>query len=91
MARHAPNKQHSPRRVVLFSGHTIDGPDREKPRFPPDKKAIAARALRALADLMPARMNLGICGGACGGDLLFAEGALAQSALLEIGEGNGSG
>jgi hypothetical protein len=36
-------------------------------------------------------MNLGICGGACGGDLLFAEGALAQSALLEIAERNGSG
>jgi hypothetical protein len=40
---------------------------------------------------VPARMNLGICGGACGGDLLFAEGALAQSALLEIAERNGSG
>jgi hypothetical protein len=54
----------------------IDGPDREKPRFPPDKEAIAARALRALADLMSARMTLAFAGAACGGDLLFAEGRI---------------
>ena len=27
-----------PRKVVLFSGHMIDAPGREKPRFPPDKE-----------------------------------------------------
>jgi hypothetical protein len=44
-----------------------------------------------LADLMPARMTLALAEGACGGDLLFAGDAPAQPALLEIGEGNGSG
>jgi len=34
-----------PRKVVLFSGHMIDAPGREKPRFPPDKEPIAASAI----------------------------------------------
>jgi hypothetical protein len=41
-----------PRKVALFSGHMIDAPGREKPRFPPDKEPIAARAIaKALSDL----------------------------------------
>ena len=67
-----------PRKVALFSGHMIDAPGREKPRFPPDKEPIAARAIaEALADLRVGPADLAICGGACGGDLLFAEAALA--------------
>ena len=74
-----------PRKVVLFSGHMVDAPGREKPRFPPDKEAIARQAIAgALADLNVGPDDLCICGGACGGDLLFAEDALAHSALLEI-------
>ena len=74
-----------PRKVVLFSGHMIDAPGREKPRFPPDKEPVAAQAIAgALADLHVGPDDLCICGGACGGDLLFAEAALARSALLEI-------
>jgi hypothetical protein len=74
-----------PRKVVLFSGHMIDAPGREKPRFPPDKEPTAAQAIAgALADLHVGPDDLCICGGACGGDLLFAEDALARSALLEI-------
>src|SRR5208337_4165779 len=61
-----------PRKVALFSGHMIDAPGREKPRFPPDKEPIAARAIEeALADLGVGAADLAICGGACGGDLLF--------------------
>jgi hypothetical protein len=75
----------SPRKVVLFSGHMIDAPDREKPRFPPNKEPIAAKAIAAaLADLGVESEDLCICGGACGGDLLFAEAALARSARLEF-------
>lgn len=75
----------SPRKVVLFSGHMIDAPGREKPRFPPDKEPIAARAIAsALADLDVGPGDLSICGGACGGDLLFAEAALARGARLEL-------
>jgi hypothetical protein len=75
----------SPRKVALFSGHMVDAPGREKPRFPPEKEPIAARAIAsALADLDIGADDLAICGGACGGDLLFAEAALARGARLEV-------
>jgi hypothetical protein len=74
-----------PRKVALFSGHMIDAPGREKPRFPPDKEPVAARAIAAtLADLAVGPADLAICGGASGGDLLFAEAALACGARLEL-------
>lgn len=74
-----------PRKVVLFSGHMIDAPGREKPRFPPDKEPIAARAIaEALVDLGIGLADLAICGGASGGDLLFAEAALDRGARLEL-------
>jgi hypothetical protein len=63
----------------------IDAPGRAKPRFPADKEPIAARAISdALADLHVGPDDLCICGGACGGDLLFAEAGLARSARLEL-------
>jgi hypothetical protein len=74
-----------PRKVALFSGHMIDAPGREKPRFPPDKEPIAARAIaEALADLRVGPADIAICGGACGGDLLFADAALARGVRLEL-------
>jgi hypothetical protein len=74
-----------PRKVALFSGHMVDAPGREKPRFPPDKEPIAARAIaEALAALRLGPADLAICGGACGGDLLFAEAALACGARLAL-------
>ena len=74
-----------PSKVALFSGHMIDAAGRRRPRFPADKEAVAARAIAgALARLDIGPDDLAICGGACGGDLLFAEAALARSARLEI-------
>lgn len=74
-----------PSKVALFSGHMIDAPGRAKPRFPPDQEPVAARAIaRALDDLGVGPAALAICGGACGGDLLFAEAALARGARLEL-------
>jgi hypothetical protein len=79
------SRSQPPRKVVLFSGHMIDAPGRAKPRFPPNKELVAERAIAgALADLHVGPDDLCICGGACGGDLLFAEAALARSVLLEI-------
>ena len=75
----------APRKVALFSGHMIDAPNRPKPRFPPDKEPIAATAIaKTLAELDLGDGDLAICGGACGGDLLFAEAALARGARLEL-------
>jgi hypothetical protein len=73
------------RKVALFSGHMIDAPGRKMPRFAPDKEGIAAEAIEStLADLALERGDLAICGGACGGDILFAEAALARSASIEL-------
>lgn len=71
--------------VFLFSGHMIDAPGRASPRFPSDKEPLARRAIAETLDRLGAGPgDLAICGGACGGDLLFAEAALARGAALEI-------
>lgn len=74
-----------PRRVFLFSGHMLDTPDRAAPRFPADKETAAARAIAAkLDELGMGAEDLAICGGACGGDTLFAEAALARGCQLRL-------
>jgi hypothetical protein len=75
----------NPRKVLLFSGHMIDGPNRKESRFPADKEPIAAKAIGDLLDQIAVeRGDLAICGGACGGDLLFAEAALARGLSIAI-------
>ena len=72
-------------KVALFSGHMIDTPGRATARFPPNKEPIAKQAIsNTLRDLDVGPRDLAICGGACGGDLLFAEAALARGARLEL-------
>jgi hypothetical protein len=74
-----------PQSVVLFSGHMIDAPGRKAPRFPPEKERLAADAIAGiLAEIGVTEGDLAICGGACGGDLLFAEACLAQGMRLEL-------
>jgi hypothetical protein len=74
-----------PRFVFLFSGHMIDAPGRKEPRFPPDKEEIAADAIaRTLDELGAGPKDLGLSGGACGGDLLFAEACLKRGVRLQI-------
>ncbi|HWP56524.1 MAG TPA: TRAFs-binding domain-containing protein [Candidatus Acidoferrales bacterium] len=80
-----PEARWTPRQVFLFSGHMIDAPGRTEPRFPPDKEQLAARAIAAkLAELGIGENDLAMCGGSCGGDILFAEAALARGARLEV-------
>jgi hypothetical protein len=75
----------APRKVLLFSGHMIDAPGREKPRFPADKEPIAADAIaQTLVRLEAGADDLAICSGACGGDLLFAEACLMRGLSLEL-------
>lgn len=80
-----------PDRVVVFSGHMIDdpavrGPGKEKPaRFPPDKIDAVTIAIRKRLDKIGATAgDLGICGGASGGDLLFAEACLERGMRMEV-------
>jgi hypothetical protein len=76
-----------PRNVLLFSGHMIDAPGREEPRFPASKEPVAADAVAKLldsADIQASSSDLAICGAACGGDLLFAEACLARGTTLEL-------
>jgi hypothetical protein len=74
-----------PRNVLLFSGHMIDAPGRKQPRFPPDKEKVARQAIvDTLARIGAGPGDLSICGGACGGDLIFAEACLARGTRLEF-------
>ncbi|MBV8737049.1 MAG: hypothetical protein JO007_07285 [Alphaproteobacteria bacterium] len=86
-----PEQRLEPARVVVFSGHMIDDPadrgtDKAKPpRFPPAKiEAAAARIRAALDEVGAGAGDLGLCGGACGGDLLFAEACLERGMLIEL-------
>ena len=80
-----PGKAWAPEQVFLFSGHMIDAPGREEPRFPPDKEPIAAKAIADKLDALGAGAeDLALCSGACGGDLLFAEACLARGLKLEL-------
>jgi tetratricopeptide (TPR) repeat protein len=80
-----PESRWVPRQVFLFIGHMIDAPDRKEPRFPPEKEPTAAKAIAEKLDALGAGPeDLAICGGACGGDLLFAEAGLARGLKLEL-------
>ena len=80
-----------PANVVVFSGHMIDNPANRgvgkarPPRFPPEKIDAAAASIRNALDRIGAGAgDLGLCGGACGGDLLFAEACLERRMRLEL-------
>jgi hypothetical protein len=86
-----PEQRGEPARVVVFSGHMIDNPavrgaGKEKPaRFPPAKIDAAAARIRAALDEVGAGAgDLGLCGGASGGDLLFAEACLERGMRVEL-------
>lgn len=62
------------RKVLVASGHMIDKPDRPKERFPARKEAVVRERLaRQLESWDVGASDLAICGGARGGDILFAE------------------
>ena len=83
--RSAPKPPPHPHRVILFSGHMVDAPDRAAPRFPPAcVPAAAAQIAAALDQLQAGPDDLGLTQGAAGGDLLFAEAALARGMALQL-------
>lgn len=72
-------------RVFLFSGHIIDQPSRATPRFPSDREGVATAEIGAALDRLGAvRTDLGLCSGAAGADLLFAEACLARHMHMEF-------
>jgi hypothetical protein len=63
----------------------IDAPGREQARFPANKESVAANAIAITLDQIGVySRDLAICGGACGGDLLFAEACLRCGTQLEF-------
>ncbi len=80
-----PKEQWQPRRVLLFSGHMVDAPDRPTPRFPLDKVPVAeAEIAKALDQLGAGPGDLALTQGASGGDLLFAEACQARGVELQL-------
>tara|TARA_R110002020_G_scaffold259768_2_gene473697 strand:+ start:29040 stop:31028 length:1989 start_codon:yes stop_codon:yes gene_type:complete len=73
--------------IILFSGHMIDKPDREVPRFPPDKEDEVRLKIKKQVQSILEAQDLkvkGIAGGACGGDILFHEVCMELGVKTEI-------
>ena len=62
-------------RIAVFSGHMIDRPDRQNPRFPPSAEEQVRQALREIVARRTIRIAFASC--ACGGDILFLEEVLS--------------
>jgi hypothetical protein len=63
-------------RLILFTGHRVDGAKREKPRFPAAMEGVARDAIRAAVTAEQSVTNgaiFGVAGGANGGDILLLE------------------
>jgi hypothetical protein len=62
--------------ALIFTGHMVDTPDRDSPRFPPALEPSVTAAIReavAAASGDAGGSLLGIASGARGGDILFLE------------------
>lgn len=74
-----------PRQVLLFSGHMVDAPGRETPRFPATLEGAAAREIGAALDALGAGAgDLALSQCAAGGDLLFLEAARARGLRCQV-------
>jgi hypothetical protein len=72
-------------KVVVTSGHMIDSPDRDAPRFPSRlEPSVAARIEQVFDKWGIGPGDLVISGGARGADTLFAESAHRRGADVEI-------
>ena len=80
-----PEAQWQPRKVFLFSGHMVDKPDRDSPRFPNDKAGVAAgKIAESLANLGADESDLALTQGAAGGDILFAEACAKLGVRIQL-------
>jgi len=69
-------------RVVVFSGHMIDGRDRAIPRFPHELESAVREALRVRLKTLD--VVIGYASAACGGDILFLENLFELGGELHI-------
>jgi class 3 adenylate cyclase/tetratricopeptide (TPR) repeat protein len=69
-------------KLVVFSGHMIDAPDRRTPRFPAEKEG----EVKALLEKQLAAMNAGIgfSSAASGSDILFLEAMIARGGTIHL-------
>ena len=69
-------------KLVVFSGHMLDAPDRRTPRFPPSKE----NEVRELLEKQLAAMNAGIgfSSAASGSDILFLEAMIARGGAIHL-------
>lgn len=71
-----------PLQLIVFSGHMLDTPERERPRFPPSAEPAARENLRAALDRLQA--SVGFASAAAGGDLLFLEEMRRRDAQVHV-------
>lgn len=71
------------RRVIGFSGHMTDAPDRASPRFPESHVARVRARVRAVLERQGKPLH-GVSSGARGGDLIFLEELLALGGSATI-------
>jgi class 3 adenylate cyclase len=69
-------------RVVVFSGHMIDQPNRSTLRFPPHLESVVYQEIRDRVRKLDAR--LGYASAACGSDILFLEAILELKGEIHI-------
>jgi hypothetical protein len=71
------------RRVVGFSGHMTDAPDRTSPRFPEARVGAVRARVREVLERQGKALH-GVSSGARGGDLIFLETLLALGGTATI-------
>lgn len=68
--------------VVPFSGHMIDAPGRDTPRFPASIEQQVKQSIKAALNTLNA--SIGYCSLACGADILFAEAMAERGGEVQI-------
>lgn len=81
---HTSNMQQPPR-VLLYSGHMIDAPGREYPRFRPSLESTVSAAIdKEIDHLNLGEGDLAIGSASCGTDILTAESVLRRNIELRL-------
>ncbi|HYK04649.1 MAG TPA: tetratricopeptide repeat-containing protein [Thermoanaerobaculia bacterium] len=83
-AKEAPRAE--PPYVILFTGHRVDVPGRDVPRFPLTKVGAAEQEIdRTIESILAKHENvIGVAGAASGGDILFHEAMRRRGLTTEI-------